>query len=300
MSQFSIFKQIEEIPDDIIEHDLYNDKNILIKKDEVEKILKHCELNLEIQNLQLYQRAFTHKSYIVKEECVKIVENKINALELQPKSYERLEFLGDSVLGSIVVTYLFKRFFDQNEGTMTKYKARLVSKNALSSFARMLNFGPFLIISKQIEENNGRNNINILEDTFEAFIGAMLLDFENQYKKGKINISGYEVCEKFILYIIENEIDIERLVLQDTNYKEQLLKYYQQNYQKTPKYKKLDNQNKKIFCIAVLDIEDNIFATGIHTNKKRAEQLASKNALIKLNIIDPEILDEDYNEYDIN
>lgn len=298
MSKFSIFQNIDETPDEIIEHDLYNDKNFLINKQQVEEILEKCNVNYKISDLELYQRAFIHKSYIEKEECVKIVENKIGALELQKKSYERLEFLGDSVLGSIVVTYLFRRFFDQNEGTMTKYKARLVSKNALSSFARMLNFKPYLVISKQIEENRGRENINILEDTFEAFVGAMLLDFDKQYRRKKVDKCGYEICKQFILYILENEIDIERLVLQDTNYKEQLMKYYQQNYQITPKYKKLNSQNNRIFIIAVMDQNEEIFATGQNMNKKKAEQLASKNALIKLNVLDPELLDDDYNEYD--
>ena len=162
----------------------------------------------------------------------------------------------------------------------------------------MLNFKPYLVISKQIEENRGRENINILEDTFEAFLGAMLLDFDKQYRRKKIDKCGYEICKQFILYILENEIDIERLVLQDTNYKEQLMKYYQQNYQITPKYKKLNSQNNRIFIIAVMDQNEEIFATGQNMNKKKAEQLASKNALIKLNVLDPELLDDDYNEYD--
>ena len=76
------------------------------------------------------------------------------------------------------------------------------------------------------------------------------------------------------------------------------MKYYQQNYHITPKYKKLNSQNNRIFIIAVMDQNEEIFATGQNMNKKKAEQLASKNALIKLNILDPELLDDDYNEYD--
>ena len=147
MNKFSLFaNQIDENPNDIIEHDLYNEKNFLINKYQVQEILKQCEIDYKIKNLELYQRAFIHKSYIEKEECVKIVDNKVNALELQKKSYERLEFLGDSILGAIVVSYLYQRFFDQNEGTMTKYKAKLVSKKALSEFSKILGFSKYFVI----------------------------------------------------------------------------------------------------------------------------------------------------------
>ena len=85
-SNFSIFNnQIKRNPDNSIEHDLYNGRNFLINKQQVQDILSQCEVEYEIGNLQLYQRAFTHKSYIEKEECVKIVENSIGALPLQKK-----------------------------------------------------------------------------------------------------------------------------------------------------------------------------------------------------------------------
>lgn len=284
-SNFSIFNnQIEENPDNSIEHDLYNGENFLINKQQVQDILSQCEVEYEIGDLQLYQRAFTHKSYIEKEECVKIVENSIGALPLQKKSYERLEFLGDSVLGLIVVNYLYRRFFDQNEGTMTKYKAKLVSKHALAEFSRILGFSKYFVISKQIELTNGRENVNILEDTFEAFLGALFLDFNKQFKQKKSKKTGFQVCEEFLMYILENEVDMEKLVVEDTNYKDKLLKYYHHNYQQTPQYKKLElnNYNQKMTTIAVLDINGNIYATATEKTKKKAEQIASKNALIKL------------------
>ena len=294
-NKFSLFKNIDENPDDIIEHDLYNDKNFLINCKQVQEILEQCEIDYKINNLELYQRAFIHKSYIEKEECVKIIENKINALELQKKSYERLEFLGDSILGAIVVSYLYERFFDQNEGTMTKYKAKLVSKHALAEFSRILGFSKYFVISKQIEESNGRENINILEDTFEAFLGALYLDFNEQFEQQQSTKTGFQVCEEFMLYILENEVDMEKLVVQDTNFKDKLLKYYHHNFQQTPQYKKLElnNYNNKEITIAVLDIDGNIFSTATSNTKKKAEQLASKNALLKLGELDLTLLDED-------
>ena len=286
MSKFSLFNKIEESPSNSVEHDLYNHHNKLITKQQVESIFKRCEIEYSINNLELYQRAFTHKSYIEKEDCVKIIENTINALPLQKLSYERLEFLGDSVVGLIVVEYLYERFFDQHEGIMTRYKSNLVNKDALASFSRILQFQPYIIISKQIELSNGRENDNILEDMFEAFIGAMYLDFNQQYEDKKISITGYQICQQFLLYIIETEVDIEQLVLENTNYKDQLLKYYHHNFQIAPVYKKLTSYESNQQNIAVLDQNGNIFATAVGKTKKKAEQLASKIALEKLGLLD--------------
>ena len=283
-SKFSLL--IQENPSTIVEHDIYNDQNKLITKQEIQQLLQKCNITNSIQDVQLYQRAFTHKSYIEKEECVKIIENTIQALPLQKESYERLEFLGDSVLGLVVVEYLYERFFDQNEGIMTRYKSNLVNKYALADFSRLLQLQPYLIISKQIELNNGRDNDNILEDTFEAFIGALYLDFNEQYNQQKSSQTGYQICSQFILHIIENEVDIEQLVIENTNYKDQLLKYYHHNFQIAPVYKKLTSYENNQQNIAVLDQHGNIFATATAKTKKKAEQLASKNALDKLGQLD--------------
>ena len=92
--------------------------------------------------------------------------------------YALLEFLGDSVLGVIVAKYLFDRFPEEHEGFLTKMRSKLVRGEMLGSLAKMLNFGEFLIISRHIEDKcDGRNAEAILEDCFEAFIGAMFLDF---------------------------------------------------------------------------------------------------------------------------
>ena len=284
MSKFSlIHKTIDENPNITIEHDLYNDQNVLITKQQIQMILQKCEIDYKISDIELFQRAFTHKSYIKKEDCVKIVENTIGALELQEESYERLEFLGDSVVGLIVVEYLYERFFDQNEGAMTRYKSNLVNKEALASFSRWLQLQPFVIISKQIETNHGRENDSILEDVFEAFMGALYLDCNENEKCKK---TGFEICSEFMLYILENEVDIEKLVIENTNYKDQLLKYYHHNFQMTPVYKKLISYDSKLQNIAVLDQNGQIFATATAKTKKKAEQLASKKALEKLNIVD--------------
>ena len=80
---------------------------------------------------------------------------------------------------------------------MTKYKAKLVSKHALAEFSRILGFSKYFVISKQIELTNGRENVNILEDTFEAFLGALFLDFNKQFKQKNQKKQGFKCAKNF-------------------------------------------------------------------------------------------------------
>ena len=174
---------------------------------------------------------------------------------------------------------------------MTKLKTKLVNTSALANFARYLGLSKYILMSKQIEtKNNGRKNDKILEDCFEALIGAMFIDYNKNkdiysFDFKSLSGPGYQVCEKFIIYIIENEVDLEKLILKDTNYKDQLLRFYQHNFQLTPSYKeiKIDGPpHKRMFTMAVLDKDGSVIATSTNKTKKKAEQLASKNALIRL------------------
>lgn len=257
----------------------YNPINRLIEKHEVEAILKE-----PIHNLKLYQNAFVHKSY-----CVKKGENIMNGLpviladrpagvlELQENSNERLEFLGDSILGAVVTNYLYNRFETQDEGFCTKLKTKLVNCETLASFSRCFGLGEFLIISKYVEERcNGRKNPRILEDIFESFIGALFLDFQ---KEGR----GFEVVNTFILQILERNVDFTQLILHDNNYKDILLRYYQHTFQITPKYKeiKVDGPaHQRMFTMGVMDKNGKVIGVGEERSKKKAEQIASKQALL--------------------
>ena len=179
---------------------------------------------------------------------------------------------------------------------------KLVNTYALADFARYLGLSKYMLLSDQIEnKNDGRRSNKLLEDTFEAFLGAMFLDFNKNkdiYSFGFKSLSGpgYQVCEKFIIYIIENEVDLEKLIIKDTNYKDQLLRYYQHNFQLTPCYKEINIDgppHKRLFTMAVLDKDGKVYATATNKTKKQAEQLASKNALIKFGKIEYCDSDED-------
>ena len=153
-------------------------------------------LNVSFNNKDILKNALVHRSYLN--------EHKSFALEHN----ERLEFLGDSIVGLATVSYLYTRFFDQNEGVMTRLKACLVNTNALANFAEFLGLYKFIILSKQIEEKNGgKKNRKIMEDVFEAFIGAIYEDVnqrEPPYESLKFSANsniGYQICEKMLINI---------------------------------------------------------------------------------------------------
>ena len=167
--------EVEEFP--------YNNMNILIEEEEVNKILRDYGVSFKCYNVDIYRKAFVHKSYITRKNENFVTGNKNcpeDCLPLQEQSYERFEYLGDSVLSTTVANYLYQRYPDQNEGFLTKMRSKLVNGHMLGDLCRKVGLSKWVIISKQIEENNGRDNYKILEDVFEAFICAIFLDFNKK------------------------------------------------------------------------------------------------------------------------
>jgi len=243
-----------------------------------------------IKNTYLYQQAFTHKKI---EETISPKNCNTNYILNTNVSYERLEFLGDSILGFVVANYLYMRFPDQNEGFLSKIRTRIVNGKMLGFLAEKIGFNKFAIISKQVEEANGRNNYKIMEDIFEAFIGALYVDFQTiddivtlpaKIKLEPLTGAGYFIAEQWIIYIIENYLDISDLILQKTNYKDMLISYMQQTFQFTPKFNEINitntKDNNKIFNYCVRDRTNTIIATAQGSSKKEAENNVSKEALI--------------------
>ena len=252
----------------------YNSSNKLLTSENVLSIMKGLGIsNFTIHNLVLYQTAFTHKSYCNIKEYDDF-KNTCNALPLQKKSYETMEFLGDAILGSIVSSYLYKRFHmihSQNEGFLTKLKIRIVCGVNCCKLSNDLKFQEHIIISSQTENSSqGRNNENILEDVFEAFIGAIYLDH------------SYERAEEFIIHVIETYVDFTDILLTDNNFKDQITRYIKRTFNTYPTYKheKIDGKYK---CNIYVNGE--LICYGIGDSKKKSEQASSKNALIKYNVI---------------
>lgn len=256
----------------------YNSRNRLFSKNDIQTILSHT--NFTIQTVSLYQTAMVHSSYVKRSEYItptgepaKLADRPENCLPLFENSYERLEHLGDSVLGAVVSSYLIKRFPDENEGFLTNLKKEIVCNEMLGYLSQKIGLDKFYIISRHNEDIcSGRSNMKKLGDILEAFIGALWID------------SGYDfkVVNKFILGLIEENINIPKILMNNRNYKEQLQKVYQGLYHYTPVYKVLSSSTN-MYTMAVLDKNGRDIGIGTATTKKQAEQIAAREALKNIN-----------------
>ena len=278
----------------------YNNKNVLLQSTDLAEIFANNGLaGIEFKNIDLYRVAFVHKSYCTMKNIdfdKSNVKCPADCLPLQDMSYERIEFLGDALLGMIVANYLYTRFPDQNEGFLSKIRTKIVNGRMLGYLSDKIGFPKFAIISKQVEETGGRNNFKIMEDIFEAFIGALFLDFQtegdkvqlpNTIKISALTGAGYFIVESFIIYIIENYIDFCELIRIKNNYKDMLVSYMMHNLQDAPKFyevKVLMKDNVRIFTYCIKDRNNAIIATSTGSNKKEAENNAAKEALLYYNV----------------
>lgn len=267
----------------------YNEMNKIIEKDDIINIFNTYGLGgfgVEPKNISLYRTAMVHRSY-----CTRKNENFLtgntecpeNCIPLQEESYERLEFLGDTVIATIVGNYVFDRFPErENEGFLTKMRTKLVNGNMLAHLCSFTDISKFIIISKQIESNNGRMNKKILEDCFEAFIGAMFKDFCLQQENDPKVINPFYLCDIWLVNLIEDNIDFTELILSNTNYKDHFIKYYINTYNETPKFYEINSEvtaNGKRYEVCAKNSRMAIISSGVGSSKKLAENDASLNAL---------------------
>ena len=260
----------------------FNEKNKLISVEDIVQIFNKFELKIIPTNINYYINSLTHKSYIKNEyynNHLNIKDIKLpkhNTLDLLNESNERLEFLGDTIIKCIISNYLFIRYPSENEGFMTRLKTKIENRHTLANFAKKIDIGQFIIISKQVEDIGGRNSDKILEDCFESFIGALYLD------------AGYNLCRQFLYIILETEIEYSDLLYKDTNYKDQLLKYFHQNKWSYPQYVLLNTEllnGKKFFTMGVKNNNGIVIASSKALSKQKAEQHASMLVLFKFKVI---------------
>lgn len=270
----------------------YNVKNKLITCIDVETLIKRYSVDVEINNVDLFIQAFTHKSYIgYNDPChankcpVTTCKCLMSSVKLLQNSYERLEYLGDSVIKSIISNYLFDRYPDENEGFMTKLKTKIENKVSLAKLSIALGLDEYMIISSQIEDSVGRKSEKILEDVFESFFGALF------------KTTSMSVCNELMISIMENEVDFSGILHIDTNYKDQLLRFYHKNKWGPPTYKSLytSGTTKKEFTMGVMNNNGVVIAQGTDTSKRKAEQEASRNALLLFNQLQHEVVEKDSN-----
>jgi ribonuclease-3 len=263
----------------------YNSVNKVINKNDIISIFQQYGLHTEPKNIDFYRTAMVHRSY-----CTRKNENftegniqcPLNCLPLQEESYERYEFLGDSILGVIVATYFFNRFIDrENEGFLTKMRTKIVNGIMVAHLCSLTPLPSFVIISKQIEANNGRDNTKIKEDLFEAFLGAMYKDFYEQQQEDS-SINALSLCETWLINLLEENIDFTQLILANTNFKDQFQKYFVTLHNYFPLFYELNNEttaNGKIYNVCIKNDMQGIIAVGSGSSKKLAENDAAHNAL---------------------
>lgn len=204
------------------------------------------------KNKDLYVKAFTHRSMNIKDK-------KGNAI-----NYERLEFVGDAMLGSVIAFYLFNEVPHGDEGYLTKMRSKIVSREHLNALGKDL--GLIDLVESKIPTTNFGNNIH--GNLFEALVGAIFLD------------KGYKQCEKFIYKsVINPHIDIETLEGKVISYKSLLIEWCQKEKKQFDYnvYEDTGNDDIKHFSVK-LSIDDKVVAKARATSKKKAEEKASKRA----------------------
>ncbi|MBI9073679.1 MAG: ribonuclease III [Melioribacteraceae bacterium] len=216
-------------------------------------------LGYKIKKHNYFIKALTHRSY----------------LEISPqskKSNERLEFLGDSVLGLIVAEYLFEKYPDNDEGFLTKSRAHIVNKDALAESANLIELNEFLLFDKRYLRGSIKGIRSINADALEALIGAIYID------------GGLSRATEFIREWIIDPHMKKGTLKRDKNFKGQLLEYTHAKKMDNPIYRVVKEdgpEHDKLFTIEVF-IGAKPYGTGEGQNKKSTEQEAAKKALIKL------------------
>ena len=216
------------------------------------------KLNIKYNNINIYEQAFVHRSYI--NENPRYVSHH----------NERLEFLGDAVLELLVSEYLYLKYKNIDEGELTSIRSAMVNTYTLSKAADSLLFNNFLKLSKGESKDTGKARVSILADTFEAFLGAIYLD------------AGLAMCKSFL----ENNLfNREKEARQDTmliEAKSIVQEFSQDKFNITPNYKVIEEKgpdHNKEFVVAIYFANKEI-AKGKGKSKQEAETMAAREALI--------------------
>lgn len=226
------------------------------------------EHGLNFPDKQLLKNAFVHSSY-VNEMTDGVLDDN-----------ERLEFLGDSILGYVVSEMLYSLYPKAREGDLTAMRAALVRGEALARFARQLDMGDYLYLGRGEEESGGRKRTATLCATFEAVVGAIYLGL------------GVDAVRKFVMPIVETDLERVALKALHKDPKSRLQEWSQSTYGILPKYKLVDQSgpdHAKTFVFQV-SINDLRYGVGQGVSKQEASQAAAAMALDRLGLHAPEYL----------
>ncbi|MGB3543156.1 ribonuclease III [Rubrivirga sp.] len=214
-------------------------------------------VGVPVRDLDLYEHALRHRSLFRGLQT--------NGTE----SNERLEFLGDAVLGTITAEVLYRRFPDRAEGLLTRTRATLVNGKALAGYATAIGLDALVLMSDNMEASDGRQNATILADSFEAIVGAIYLDL------------GFDAADRFVRRVLDQCVDLEVAAADKSNHKSRLLEYVQGLGQDQPIYVTVSEEgpsHARQFTVAVV-VEGEHAGEGSDRSKKGAEQIAAREAL---------------------
>ncbi|NNM43204.1 MAG: ribonuclease III [Chlamydiae bacterium] len=226
----------------------------------IDQLLLQCteiesHLGYVFKDKSLLVLAFTHRSFYNEHRDLSIEHN------------ERLEFLGDSVLGLFVSDFLYRNFPGEPEGQLSHFRSQIIGTSTCASYVQKIGVAKYILLGKGERLNDGRGRESILADLFEALIGAIYMD------------SSFEVAKEFFKAHFEKEME-KALEEPLKNWKAQLQDFSQKKYQKPPIYKVVKEtgpEHSKIFYVTAM-IGDEEVGQGIGNSKKQAEQAAAENA----------------------
>ena len=210
----------------------------------------------EFKNKNLFNQAFTHRSYL-------------NETKEKLSSNERLEFLGDSIISFVVSDYLYKTYSFFDEGVLTNIRSLLVNTKSLAQIAKTLDFGKYLKLSRGEEESKGRQNQSLLADSFESYVGALFID------------QGIEVVSEFLKEIFIPKADEIAKNKSFKDPKSLLQEHVQSKRQNSPVYKVLQESgpaHARNFRIGAY-INNKLISEGLGKSKREAEENAAEKAL---------------------
>jgi ribonuclease-3 len=217
-------------------------------------------VGMPVRDLGLYEHALRHRSLF-------------RGLTTDgSESNERLEFLGDAVLGAVVAEKVYRAFPGRTEGLLTRTRATLVNGKALAGYAVTLGVGDLVLMSENMNASEGRQNQTILSDAFEAVVGAVYLDL------------GFPAARRFVLAVLDRCVDLHEAAADTSNHKSRLLEYVQSLGLEQPTYKVVSEEgpsHDRRFTVAAV-VEGAPLGEGVARSKKSAEQAAARVALVAL------------------
>jgi ribonuclease-3 len=217
-------------------------------------------VGMPVGDLALYEHALRHRSLFR------------GLTQDGTESNERLEFLGDAVLGAVVADHLYREFPDRDEGLLTRTRATLVNGKALARYAQALGLGPLILMSDNMAQADGRANATLLADAFEAVVGALYLDL------------GFDAAQRFLLDVVDRFVHLDEAAADRSNYKSLLLELVQGRALPQPTYavvEEIGPSHSRTFTVEA-QVDGVAHGRGTAPSKKAAEQEAAREALVAL------------------